>query len=79
MVNASSGTSVPSIAILLNKGDGPRLACPSTPLRRRNGQSITTGDLNSDGNVDIWVGAPGRRSLMLGNGETARSARLSHI
>ncbi|MGC1382687.1 MAG: VCBS repeat-containing protein [Candidatus Acidiferrales bacterium] len=78
VVNASSGASVPSIAILLNKGDGT-FGAPILTTTPANGQSITTGDLNSDGNVDIWVGAPGQSFLMLGNGDGTFGAPVPYM
>jgi FG-GAP-like repeat/FG-GAP repeat len=77
VLNASSGASVPTVTILLNKGDGT-FAPPHNITIPASGQSMAVGDLNGDGDVDLWIGAPGKSFLMLGNGDGTFEAPMSY-
>ena len=76
VVNASSGTTNPSISVFLNKGDGTFGAANNfaTPL---SGQSIAVGDINSDGSADLWIGASPKSFVMFGNGDGTFQAAIS--
>jgi hypothetical protein len=76
-VNASSGASVPSVTILLNHGDGT-FDSPVTITTPSSGQSIAIGDLNADGFLDLWIGAPGSSFVMLGNGNGTFQTAVSY-
>jgi FG-GAP-like repeat/FG-GAP repeat len=76
-VNASSGASVPSITILLNHGDGT-FDSPVTITTPSSGQSVAVGDLNADGFLDLWIGAPGSSFVMLGNGNGTFQTPVSY-
>lgn len=76
-VNASSGASVPGITILLNHGDGT-FDSPVTITTPSSGQSIAVGDLNADGFLDLWIGAPGSSFVMFGNGNGTFQTAVSY-
>jgi|HubBroStandDraft_2_1064218.scaffolds.fasta_scaffold125608_1 hypothetical protein len=77
VLNASSGASVPTVTILLNQGDGT-FGTPHNITTPASGQSIAVGDLNGDGDVDLWIGAPGKSFLMLGNGDGTFEAPVAY-
>ena len=77
VLNTTSGASVPTLTILLNNGDGT-FGAPVNITTPASGQSMTVGDLNGDGNVDIWIGAPGNSFLLLGKGDGTFAAPVSY-
>jgi hypothetical protein len=68
VANALVGTSGGTLTVFLNQGNGTFLS-PSNVNTNISPLSMVSGDLNKDGNQDLWIGGNGNSAVLLGKGD----------
>jgi hypothetical protein len=68
VANALVGTSGGTVSIFLNQGNGI-FSSPTNVNTNISPLSMVSGDLNKDGNQDLWIGGNGNSAVLLGKGD----------